>query len=65
MSFVAECLWAGREPKKSCFVSTECTKSTRVRVEILKCIGMKVKELQEGRGFDLIINKFDITLCLE
>ena len=52
-----------RAPWVDCYVSNELTKSTRVRIEVMKRIGDKIKNT-EGKGFDLVVNKFDIKPVL-
>ena len=52
-----------RAPWEDCYVSNEVTKSTRVRAEILRKIGDKIRNT-EGKGQDLFVSKFDIKPVL-
>ena len=52
-----------RAPWVDCYVSNEVTKSTRVRAEILKRIGDKIKNT-EGKGCEVYVSKYDIKPVL-
>ena len=52
-----------RSPWDATYVSNDVTKSTRVRAEILRRIGDKIKPT-EGRGFEIYVSKFDIKPVL-
>ena len=52
-----------RAPWVDCYVSNELTKSTRIRAEILKRIGEKIKNA-EGKGCELYVSKYDIKPVL-